>query len=174
VERKRGKTNNYSLKYPHLYYVWRTMRSRCYDIKHPSYHNYGGRGIGVCEQWIYNSQEFCDWAMSNGWEKGLHLDRINNNISYSPENCHFVTPKENVDVGKKRMKSNNTSGYNGVDFYERKELWRARIHFNKKEIHIGWFSFLEDAVEARIAKEIELFGEQKTNFHYMQKSKKYQ
>lgn len=169
MERNRGKTNNYCSKYPHLYYVWRAMRSRCYDIKHPSYHNYGGRGIDVCDEWIYNSQNFCDWALSNGWVKGLQLDRIDNDKGYSPTNCHFITPKENVDVGKKRMKSNNTSGYNGVDFNTKQGSWRARIHFDKKEIHIGWFNNLEEAVESRILKEIELFGEQKTNLHYVKK-----
>lgn len=132
MARSRGVSHRYSLTHPKLYYVWRGMRNRCYNKEHPSYHNYGGRGITVCEEWLYNSKRFCEWSILNGYKEGLHLDRIENDKGYSEENCCFVEPCENVAVGRKRMKSNNKSGYNGVDFNLRQNAWRSRIHFEKK------------------------------------------
>jgi hypothetical protein len=60
-----------------------------------AYKNYGGRGIVVCQEWLNNPAQFVTWAESNGWAKGLEIDRIDNNSGYSPVNCRFVTRKEN-------------------------------------------------------------------------------
>lgn len=77
-----------------LYSVWRTMLHRCNDPKRVKYRDYGGRGIAVCEEWK-DANVFMDWAFENGYKTGLQLDRIDNNGNYHPENCRFVTPKEN-------------------------------------------------------------------------------
>ena len=55
---------------------------------------YAGRGITVCDQWRKFS-EFEKWALSNGWKRGLQIDRIDNDGNYEPSNCRFVTSKEN-------------------------------------------------------------------------------
>lgn len=52
------------------------------------------RGIKVCEEW-HEASNFILWALNNGYERGLQLDRIDNDGDYCPENCRFVTPKEN-------------------------------------------------------------------------------
>lgn len=77
-----------------LYSVWSTMMHRCYDEKRLKYPSYGGRGISVCEEW-HNPNSFIDWAECNGYKNGLQLDRVDNNAGYSPDNCRFVSPKEN-------------------------------------------------------------------------------
>jgi hypothetical protein len=74
--------------------VYFHMMHRCYWPEDPSYHCYGGRGIEVCDQWKRSSKSFYKWALPL-WEKGLQIDRINNDGNYSPENCRFVTAKEN-------------------------------------------------------------------------------
>lgn len=76
-----------------LYYIWESMRQRCTNPASTSYHNYGGRGIGVCTEWS-DFGPFYDWAMLNGYEPHLTIDRIDNDGDYTPENCHWATHKD--------------------------------------------------------------------------------
>lgn len=85
-------------KDPHkrfIYGIWKGIRRRCYDTKDKRYNRYGGRGISVCKEWKENPIAFVEWALSHGYKRGLQIDRINNDGDYSPENCRFVTNKEN-------------------------------------------------------------------------------
>ncbi len=77
-----------------LYSVWNTMRQRCYNPTVKSYHRYGGRGIKVCKQWRESFMAFYEWAMKNGYKKGLSIDRKNNNGNYCPSNCRIATKKQ--------------------------------------------------------------------------------
>lgn len=77
-----------------LYIVWASMKSRCYNPNEPSYKNYGGRGIKMCDEWM-DFVPFMKWALNNGYREGLEIDRIDNNGNYEPGNCRFVTRSEN-------------------------------------------------------------------------------
>ncbi len=79
-----------------IYEVWKSMVRRCTCPTHKSFHRYGARGITVCEEWL-TFQNFYDWSVNNGYQRGLQLDRQNNDIGYCPENCCFVTPKVNAN-----------------------------------------------------------------------------
>jgi hypothetical protein len=79
-----------------LFPTWKSIKRRCTSPKHEAYHNYGGRGITMCEEWLNSPKSFIDWCIENGWREGLQIDRIDNNSGYYPENCRFVTPKENL------------------------------------------------------------------------------
>lgn len=81
--------------YEKIHRVWYGIIERCYSELHKSYHEYGGRGITVCDEWKNDFQAFYDWAMSNGYKEGLQIDRIDNNGNYDPKNCRFVTASEN-------------------------------------------------------------------------------
>lgn len=81
-------------KNPTLYGVWATMKHRCEDKKRAKYKDYGARGIKVCNAW-QEPNAFIEWALANGYKKGLQLDRKDNDGDYSPNNCRWVTPKEN-------------------------------------------------------------------------------
>lgn len=74
-----------------IHKAWSAMKGRCYNEKDASYNNYGGRGIYVCEEWVDNFMSFYDWAINNGWKKGLSLDRAENDSIYCPANCRWTT-----------------------------------------------------------------------------------
>lgn len=73
------------------------MITRCYRTSSKSYKDYGGRGIRVCDEWLNDHDVFEKWCYENGWEKGLEIDRIDNEGNYSPQNCRFVTKRENCN-----------------------------------------------------------------------------
>lgn len=80
-----------------LFGIWHGMITRCEDKTVKAYKDYGGRGISVCEEWRNDFQKFYDWAVNNGYQKGLQIDRINNDGNYEPSNCRFVTQVINAN-----------------------------------------------------------------------------
>lgn len=73
-----------------LYFVWKTMRQRCFNKKQHDYKWYGALGISVCQEWD-NPVNFIEWAKANGYKEGLTLDRIDYNKNYEPSNCRWIT-----------------------------------------------------------------------------------
>lgn len=80
---------------PRVARIYESMKSRCNNPNRKKYESYGARGIYVCDEWNNSFESFCEWALANGYEDGLQLDRIDNSGPYSPDNCRWVTPKEN-------------------------------------------------------------------------------
>jgi len=74
-----------------LYSIWKNMRNRCYNPNHPSFKDYGGRGIQVCDDWM-KYDAFREWAMSNGYAENLTIERIDVDGKYEPSNCKW-TPR---------------------------------------------------------------------------------
>lgn len=79
-----------------LYQVWSNMRDRCARRL-----DYRDKGITVWEYWQNDFEAFRSWALDNGFEEELTLDRRDNAMGYRPSNCRFVThaiQKQNRDV----------------------------------------------------------------------------
>jgi|CXWL01.1.fsa_nt_gi hypothetical protein len=88
------------------YSVWHGMMDRCYNPNHPAYKNYGKRGIKVCFRWHDPRTFFKDMGYKP--EPGLSIERVDNNLGYSPENCRWSTFMEQ---GKNR-RNNHLIAYN--------------------------------------------------------------
>ena len=114
-EYARANTNNFihGLSDHPLYCVWANIKARTENSKNTAFVRYGARGIVFCKNWK-DPANFIKWALENGWAKGLHIDRIDNEKGYSPENCQFITPLENT------MKRHKDAGH--ATFYKGKQL----------------------------------------------------
>lgn len=84
------RSTTHNQRHTKLYEVWKTMKQRCSNSNNKGYHNYGGRGINVCDEWKDNYQAFYEWSINNGYKEGLSIDRINNDGNYEPNNCRWV------------------------------------------------------------------------------------
>ena len=143
-----GANRKHNLSYTRLYPIWKDIKYRTLTPKHKSYQDYGGRGITICEEWKNDFVPFYNWAMTNGYEenKGLSIDRIDNNGSYYPDNCRWVT--QTIQGRNQRIRKNNKTGYRGVSFVKAINKYFACICINKKSKSLGRF---KTAVEGAIA-----------------------
>lgn len=109
IEGIRERATTHGMSRTRLYKIWREMRTRCENENSTSYHRYGGRGIGVCDDWS-DFENFRNWALDNGYEHDLTIDRVDNDADYSQSNCRWVDMKTQ---GNNRS-TNHIVEYNGI------------------------------------------------------------
>lgn len=88
------------------------MRRRCYSKTRKHHEFYFGKGIRVCTEWKDNFMTFYDWAINNGYNDNLTIDRININGNYEPSNCRWITIKEQ----QRNKSTNNKITYNNKTY----------------------------------------------------------
>jgi hypothetical protein len=132
--------------------VYAGMKSRCYNQNDAAYKDYGGRGIKVCDRWLglYGVSNFMT-DMGAKPSRQYSIERIDNDGDYSPDNCRWATPYEQVH--NKRIRYDNKSGYEGVFWLANRDKWQASIRVNRKMIYLGNYKNIEDAVKARLTAE---------------------
>ena len=83
------------------YNIWEGIKERCLNHKRKEYKNYGGRGISICAAWHKFEHFYADMGEA---PDGLCIDRKDNDGDYCPENCHWVTHKENNSNHRRNVK----------------------------------------------------------------------
>lgn len=129
-----------------IYRTYATMKQRCYCKTNFKYKNYGERGIKICDEWLHNFMSFYNWAMENGYNDTLTIERIDVNGNYCPENCTWIPLGEQA----KNKTTNRIILYNG-----QKDIlsnWCKSLGLNYKTTHNrlsnGWS--VEDAFKTKV------------------------
>lgn len=137
------KYNGISKEHP-LYGTFHLMHQRCRDKNRENYKYYGGRGIKVCERWSV-ADGFKNFIADMGERPHKHqLDRVNVDKDYEPGNCRWVTKYEQM------ANTRATKIFPGVTWSKAMKKYRVRIKVNRKEVRLGYFDKVEDAIAARI------------------------
>lgn len=115
--------------------AWTAMKSRCSDSNAPSWANYGGRGISVCDRWKASFEDF--FADMGSRPSPKHsIDRIDVNGNYCPENCRWATPKE--QACNKRTNVNLTWQGETRTLYDWSKITGIGRHVIRSRLKKGW------------------------------------
>jgi hypothetical protein len=126
-----------------MYYRYRAMIRRCYDPLHKEFHNYGGRGIKVCDRWLNSVENYME-DMGEAPFYMASIDRIDNDGDYFKENCHWATKKEqSINRRTTKMIEFNGESLCLAD-------WARKLGFDKqvvqKRLKRGWT--VEEAIKS--------------------------
>lgn len=151
---KRAETHTrHGMHKTRFYKIWNNMLNRCTYESSVNYEYYGGRGISYCAEWkdflkfkedIYES--YLEHSEKHG-ELNTFIERMDVNGDYEGSNVTWATRRE--QSLNKRVTKNSTSGYRGIAWCKVRSKWRTRITIDGKDVHLGYFESLEDAVRVR-------------------------
>lgn len=142
----------YAIGYEHhrLHQCYRDMLNRCYKPNNKRFERYGNRGIRVCSEWLNDFYSFRDWALANGYNDSLTLDRIDVNGNYEPNNCRWATSK----MQNNNRANNRIVQYNGetMTLHELSEKYNVDYRTLWQRINLGWS--IAAAVETPIRRSV--------------------
>lgn len=102
-----SRTRTHGMSNTSEYAIWDSMIARCHNEKSKDYCNYGARGISVCDRWKNSFENF--YADMGPRPARMSIDRVDNEIGYSPENCRWATAL----VQTRNQRSNVNITFNG-------------------------------------------------------------
>ena len=105
--------------------IYNGMRLRCYNENNVNYKYYGGKGVTICNEWLLSFENFFDWAINNGYNENLTIDRIDSEKEYSPDNCKWSTKKEQAYNRSMSVKLT----LNGITMYMTE--WAEELNIDK-------------------------------------------
>jgi uncharacterized protein (DUF433 family) len=110
-----------------IYRIWWAMRMRCYNKKHVHYASYGGRGIRICDRWLFSFEAFCA-DMGDPPSNRHSIERKDNNKNYSKSNCKWATTLE--------QGQNTRNNHNVTAFGKTRSIsaWSRELGFNRRTI----------------------------------------
>jgi hypothetical protein len=124
--------------------IYYNIKNRCYCENNNRFKDYGGRGIRMCDEWKNNSSLFVKWSLENGYAENMTIDRINNDGDYCPENCRWISMKEQAQ----NKRTSITFTFYGVT--KNLKEWCDCIEENYKKMygryHRGYKVFREEDV----------------------------
>ncbi|WP_049041837.1 hypothetical protein [Clostridium sporogenes] len=130
-------TATHKMSNTRIFRIWYGVKIRCEKPYSKNYDNYGGRGIKICDEWSDTEKgfmNFYNWSMANGYNKRLSIDRIDVNGNYEPNNCRWITNKEQ----QRNKRNNHLITYN-----------------NKTKCLIEWasiYNILPETIQMRISR----------------------
>lgn len=135
---KGTKCYKHGMTHTNIYQRYKLMKNRCYNPHNKRYYLYGGRGIKMCDEWLGEdgSKNFIEWALNNGYREDLTLDRINGDEGYSPNNCRWVTRKEQSN----NLRTNVLYDYNGCKYTlsQIADIVNMDQKLLRSRIRLGW------------------------------------
>lgn len=133
------------------YNIWCNIKTRCYNKKTKRYKDYGAIGIKVCEEWLNDFPKFLS-DMGDRPSNKHSIERINPYGNYEPSNCKWATQTE--QARNIRTRSDNKVGFTGVyECRDGNDCFVANITVEKRNIYIGHYNNLEQALSARLSAE---------------------
>ena len=141
------------------YSTYNEMLKRCYTETFRQYHDYGGRGIKVCDRWLEpDGKGFLNFLEDMGKRpsKEFSIERIDVNRNYEPSNCKWEV--RGVQSFNRRATRGSSTGVIGVTKNPKSGKFHARLMYKGEEIWLGSYCNIEDARNAVIEAEIKYYG----------------
>ena len=117
-----------------LYRVYDNMKTRCYNKNNINYKNYGAKGVTICDEWLNSFDSFYSWAMFNGYDVSLQLDKDilckANNIEpkiYSPSTCQWVSQNINSNNREYKLKIAKEEHATIISLYSRPSMTLQKL-----------------------------------------------
>lgn len=132
--------NNNKIEIPkRLRQTFNNMKQRCYNPKAKGYKYYGEKGVTICKDWLNDSNKFYEWALNNGYQDDLSIDRIETDGNYEPNNCRWITMFEQqsnknntifIEIDGERKTIAQLSRESGIEY----GILKRRIDNGEKDI----------------------------------------